>query len=109
MRQPRTLGVATLLGLLASTALCTVASTAASAGERVYYRGSSGGQYSSEPRVRFGVDVEWGGYGYGYAPPPPPVVWYPAYYEPPRYYYQGPGRGHGKHHRHKDRRKDCDD
>ncbi len=98
MLQPRTLRVVALLGLLASTALSTVAS----AGERVYYRGSNGGQYSSEPRVSFGINVDWGGYGYGYgyAPPPPPVVWYPAYYAPPRNDYRGPGRGHYKHHRH---------
>lgn len=112
MLQPRTLRVVALLGLLASTAL----STAASAGERAYYRGSNDGQYSSDPRVRFGIDVEWGGYGYGYSPPPPPVAWYPAYYEPPRYYYRGPGRGsgrghhkHRKHDRHEHRWEDCDD
>ncbi len=99
MLQPRMLGLAALLGLLAST----VMSAAASADERVYYRGSSGGQYWSEPQVRLGVDVIWG--GHGYAPPRPPVVWYPAYYAPDRYYdphyNQGHGRGHHKRHKHR--------
>jgi hypothetical protein len=117
MLQPRTLGVATLLGLLASTAM----SAAASAGERAYFRGSTGGEYWSEPRVRLGVDVVWGGYGYAptrppvvwYPAPRSPVVWYPAYYAPDRdydsHYNRGHGRGHNKHRRHAHYAHDRDD
>lgn len=110
MLQPSMLGLAALLGLLASTAM----STAASAGERAYFRGSTGGPYWSEPQVRLGIDMVWG--GYGYAPERPPVVWYPAYYAPDRYYdphyNRGHGRGHHKHRRHAHYahdRDDCDD
>ena len=99
MLQPRMLGVVALVGLLAGTS--------ASADERVYYPGPSGGQYWSQPQIRLGVDVLWG--AYGYAPPQAPVVWYPAYYAPDRYYDQGHGRGHHKHRHHQHRWDDCDD
>jgi hypothetical protein len=111
MLQPRTLGLVALLGLLAGTS--------ATAGERAYYRRPDGGQYWSQPQIRLGVDVLWG--GYGYAPPRPPVVWYPAYYDTDRYYDhdhdryydhdhdEGYGRGHRKHRHHQDRWDDCDD
>jgi hypothetical protein len=111
MLQPRTLGMAALFGLLASAAM----STPASADHRTYYRGSSGGHYGSEPQVRLGVDVVWGGYGGGYRhlPPRPPVVWYPAYYAPDRYhgprYNRGHGPGHHKHRRHRHHVERCDD
>ena len=113
MLQPRMLALVALVGLLASTAM----STPASAEQRAYYRGSSGGHYRSEPQVRLGVDVVWGGYGggYGYAPPHPPLVWYPAYYAPDRYYDQGHGRGqyrrhkHRRHPHHAERWDNCDD
>ena len=120
MLQVKTLGMVGLLGLLAGAAM----STPANADQRVYYRGASGGHYRSEPQVRLGVDVVWGGYGYAPARPPvvwypaprPPVVWYPAYYAPDRYddrdYGRGHGRGHHKHRRHPhpvERWDDCDD
>jgi hypothetical protein len=81
MLQAKLLGVVALLGLLAGNS--------ASADDR----------YSSGPQVRLGVDVVWGGHGYGYAPAP--VVWYPARYRPPAYYEQGyEGRhNHRKAHR----------
>lgn len=57
----------------------------------------------TEPTVRLGVDVIWGG---GYLGPPP-VAWYPApvysYAPPPAYgrpYWAG---GHRRHHRHERR------
>jgi hypothetical protein len=112
MLQAKTLGMVGLLGLLASAAM----STPASADQRAYYRG---GHYGSEPQVRLGVDVVWGGYGGGYGggyrsvPPRPPVVWYPAYYAPDRYYdphyNRGHGRGHHKHGRHRHHEERCDD
>ncbi len=93
MLQPKLRATAALLGLLATAA----ASTAARADDRGYYR--------SEPQIRLGVDLIWG--GYAYAPPRPPVVFYPyrPYYEPYRSDYrverrgEGHGRGHRKHHR----------
>ena len=107
MLQARTPGVVALLGLLAGTAM----SAAASADERDYYRGSSGGQYWSQPQIRLGVDLLWG--GYGYVPAPPPVVWHPSYYVPYRYYDEGHRHrhrhdGHRRHHGH-DRWDDSDD
>ncbi|MEO7386960.1 MAG: hypothetical protein ABIX37_08505 [Gammaproteobacteria bacterium] len=106
MLQPKTLAAVALLGLLAGAA--------ANADHR-YYR--------SEPQVRLGLDVIWGGYGYAPPPPPhvgyapPPAAWYPSYYG--RGYDRGHdraynranwrGKGHHKHgrdHRHED---DCDD
>lgn len=98
MLQGKTLAAVAALGLLAGAA--------ANAGDR----------YQSEPQVRLGIEVLWG--GYGYAPPPPPVVWYPAQYAPYRHYddrhYRGHDRGwrrnawrHG--HRHSHRGDDCDD
>lgn len=57
----------------------------------------------TDPTVRLGVDVIWGG---GYLAPPP-VAWYPApvysYAPPPAYgrpYWAG---RHGRHHRHERR------
>jgi hypothetical protein len=93
------LGTVAVMGLLAGTA--------ASADERDHYRGPSGGQYWSQPQVRLGVDVLWG--GYGYAPPRPVVVWYPAYYATGPYYDRDYGRGHRKHRHHQHRWDDCDD
>ena len=110
---------ATLLGVLAITAASSVASTAARADDRHYRRDDDRGYYRSEPQIRLGVDLIWG--GYAYAPPRPPVVWYPSrpYYEPYRSDYgvewrdDGYGRGHRKrHHRHdrnEERWDDCDD
>lgn len=89
MLQPRTLGAVALLGLLAGTAA------------------SADGYYRSEPQIRLGVDVIWG--GYGYAPPRPPVVWYPSHYVSDRYDDQGYGRGHRTHRHHAHRWDDCDD
>lgn len=113
MLQSRTLGLITIVGVLATTAV----STAARADQRIYYGGSSGGNYGSDPQIRLGVDVIWG--GHSYAPPPPPVVWvpaprppaawYPAYYVPDHYYYQGNGRGHYKHRKHRHQPERWDD
>ena len=75
MLQRKTLGSVVLLGLL-------VAGTANADG------------YRSEPQVRFGIDILWGGYGSGYYPAPPPVVVYPPHYGPPRGYVGGYGRGY---------------
>ena len=71
------------------------------------------GYYRSEPQIRFGVDVIWGGYGFRAAPAP---AWYPPSYAPAPVYYGPPGdygdRGHWKHRHHRhdwDDRDDCDD
>ncbi len=93
MLQSKRRATVALLGLLAAAG----ASTAARADDR-YYR--------SEPQIRLGVDLIWG--GYAYAPPRPPVVFYPfrPYYEPYRSDYRverrgdGRGRGHRKHRHH---------
>ena len=111
MLQPRLGATSALLGLLVTAAATIGASTTARADDRGYYR--------SEPQIRLGVDLIWG--GYGYAPPRPPVIYYPSrpYYEPYRSDYRGEwrgdGRGHRKHrHRHRHHRDerrwdDCDD
>lgn len=101
MLQPIRRATVVLLGLLA-----TAASTAASAHDREY---DDRGYYRSEPQIRLGVDLIWG--GYAYAPPRPPVVFYPSrpYYESERYGYRsewrgdGRGRGHRKHDRRRHR------
>jgi hypothetical protein len=107
----KTLGTVALLGLLIGTA--------ASADDHRYdrdgYRDYDRGYYRSEPQIRFGVDVIWG--GYGYAPPRPPVYWYPSRYQANRYYdpgyrrgnWRGEGRGHRKHDHRSHRGDDCDD
>jgi hypothetical protein len=115
MLQPRLGATSALLGLLITAAATIGASTTARADDRGYYR--------SDPQIRLGVDLIWG--GYGYAPPRPPVVYYPSrpyyepYYEPYRSDYRGEwrgkhrGRGHRKHRHNHDRDDqrwdDCDD
>lgn len=105
----------TLLGLLATAAASMAASTAARADDRHYQRNDDRGYYRSEPQIRLGIDLLWG--GHAYAPPRPPAVWYPSrpYYEPHRSGYRsdhrsgyrsewrGDGRGHRKqqHRRHR--------
>jgi hypothetical protein len=94
MLQPRFRATVVLLGMLALAAVLA----AARADDRGYYR--------SEPQIRLGIDLIWG--GYAYAPPRPPVAWYPVrpYYEPHRSDYRagwrgdghGRQRGHRKHH-----------
>lgn len=98
MLQPRLGASSALLGLLITAAATIGASTTARADDRGYYR--------SDPQIRLGVDLIWG--GYAYAPPRPPVVFYPfrPYYEPYRSDYRverrgdGRGRGHRKHRHH---------
>ena len=74
-----------------------------------YYRPD---YYRSEPQIRLGVDVIWGGYGYR-PTPAVAVAWYPGYYAPAPVYYGPPGhhRGHGhwKHRHGRDYRDRCDD
>ena len=66
-------------GMLGSVALLGLLSGAAANADH---------RYSSEPQIRLGLDILWGGYGPVYAAPPPVVV-YPPYYGPPRYAYGG--------------------
>jgi hypothetical protein len=99
MLQLKLPGAVAILGLLAGAT--------ANADQFRYYRddhhGYYPGQYWSEPQVRLGIDVIWG--GFAYAPPRPSVVWYPSAYEPDRYcdrgydrgHWRGRGRGHRKH------------
>ncbi len=102
MLQRKILGAVALLGVLAAGA-------------------ANADGYRSEPQIRLGIDILWG--GHGYYPAPPPVVVYPPYYGPPRGYGRGyargyadgygrakwRGNGHGKHHRHSRRGHDHDD
>jgi hypothetical protein len=86
-------------------------------------------RYSSEPQIRLGIDILWGGYGPVYAGPPP-VVYYPPHYAPPHYapprhdydrgydhgYDRGYDRGYGRakwrgngHNKHRHRKHGHDD
>ena len=114
MLHTRRLGLIGLCGLLASTAV----STAANADQRAYYAGSGGGNYWSDPQVRLGIDVLWG--GHGYAPPahrsPGIRHRHPGGLAPcvlrADYYNEGHSRGHHKHRKHphhNERWDDCDD
>lgn len=105
MLQRGVLGAVALAGLLAGAG--------AEADDRRYYGSDN---YRSEPQIRLGIDILWGGYGYA---PPPPVVWYPPP-PPPRYapyrgYDRGYGRtswrgnGHRKHYHRSHHDDDCDD
>lgn len=103
MLQRRMLGAVALLGLLAG-------GTA----------NADGRGYSSEPQIRLGIDILWGGYGPVYVAPPP-VAYYPRHYGPPRHAYERGyergydrgygrakwrGRGHDKHHHRRHRHDD---
>ncbi|MBL8200100.1 MAG: hypothetical protein JNK40_03930 [Chromatiales bacterium] len=72
MLQRGMLGSMALLGLLAGAT--------ANADDR---------RHSSEPQIRLGIDILWGGYGPVYAAPPP-VVYYPPHYAPPPVVYYPP-------------------
>lgn len=81
-------------------------------------------RYRSEPQIRLGIDLLWGGYGPVYVAPPP-VVYYPPHYRPPGYGYEvgyehgyahgydsgyGQAKWRGKgHRRHRHHRHDYDD
>ena len=107
MLQRRMLGAVALLGLLAGATA-----------------NADGRHYSSEPQIRLGIDILWGGYGPVYVAPPP-VVYYPPHYGPPRHAYERGyergydrgydrgygrakwrGRGHDKHHHRRHRHDD---
>lgn len=85
-------------------------------------------RYSSQPQVRLGIDVLWGGYG-GPVYAAPPVIVYPPHYASPRHAWdrgyergydrgydrgyggakwKGKGRGHHKHDHHSHRGHDWD-
>ena len=97
-----------LLGAIALLAMLT--GTAARADHRHDYRPDYRPDYRSQPQVRFGVDVIWGGYGFR---PAPAAAWYPPYYAPAPVYYGPPGyyggRDHWKHRHHRHHRDDRDD